>query len=83
MNEIDKDALRVILFIVILSLTIGLLLGVGVSMLKEKKCINNPLYYGISQFETEDLKIYCSCYFNNPSYASFTFNKTGVFPYGY
>jgi len=64
-----------------LCLMIGVIIGFGVGTFKQDSCIRNPLYYGISQFENEDLHVYCSCYFDNPEYASFFFNETGIFPY--
>ena len=78
----NKNFILMSLTIGVLCLLIGVLLGVGIAMIPEGKCIRNPLYYGISQFETEDLKVSCSCYFDKPNYAPFFFNKTGVFPYG-
>ena len=68
--------------IIILSVLIGILIGYGLSYIQENKCVKNPLYYGISQLEQGNLKIKCSCYFNNINYYPFFFNKTGLFPYG-
>jgi hypothetical protein len=75
----NKEDIKLILVIGLLSLLIGVLIGGGTSMIPEHKCIKNPLNYGISSLESGDLKVYCTCYFNNPSYSSFSFNKTGVF----
>jgi len=65
-----------------LCLLIGVLAGYSVGVFKEDNCVMNPLYYGISQMETDSLKITCSCYFNKQNYNPFFFNSTGVFPYG-
>jgi hypothetical protein len=65
----------------VICLLMGTLIGVGISMIPEGKCIRNPLYYGISSFEGGDLKVMCSCFFNNPLYPKFFFNSTGVFNY--
>lgn len=71
---------KLLIAVGLICLLMGILIGVGASMIPEHKCIRNPLYYGISSMETENLKINCVCFFNNPNYAHFTFNKTGVFP---
>lgn len=71
---------KFIIAIGLICLLIGLLLGVGISYIPEKRCIRNPLYYGISSLETDNLKVNCNCYFNKWGYMPFFFNKTGVFP---
>ena len=75
-----NDIKRICVLIGFLSLSIGILLGLAVGLVPENKCIKNPLNYGISSLESDDLKVYCNCYFNNPLYEPFFFNKTGVFP---
>lgn len=77
-----NNYLRVIMAIGLICLLIGVLIGVGISMIPENKCIRSPLNYGISQLEQGDLKVSCICNFNDFTYAPFFFNKTGVFPYG-
>jgi hypothetical protein len=79
MNSQEKS---IILAIGIICLCLGLLIGLGVAMIPEGKCIRSPLNYGITQLEKGGLKITCECYFNNPNYAPFFFNETGAFPYG-
>jgi hypothetical protein len=71
---------KIIIAVAIICISIGILIGFGISMIPEHKCIKNPLYYGISSLETNDLKVTCNCYMDNWGYMPFTFNKTGVFP---
>jgi hypothetical protein len=78
----DKSYLKVIIAIGLICLLMGVLIGVGIAMIPEEKCVRNPLNYGISQLETENLKVSCNCHFNDFTYAPFFFNETGVFPYG-
>jgi len=77
----DSRIYTLIFILGFLCLLVGVLIGFGIGTFKQDSCIMNPLYYGISQLENENLHVYCSCYFDNPNYASFFFNKTGVFPY--
>lgn len=76
----NKEQGYLIFCIFIFSVMIGFLMGVGVSMIPENKCIKNPLNYGISSLESDNLKVTCNCYFNEWGYMPFTFNKTGIFP---
>ena len=76
-----KTDFRLLIFAVgILCFMIGILLGIGIAMIPEDKCIKNPLYYGISSLESDTLKVTCYCNFNDFRYNGFFFNKTGVFP---
>lgn len=75
----NKKFIIIALTIGLLCLFIGVLIGIGVSMIPENKCIRNPLYYGISSLESEELKVTCYCNFNDFTYQPFFFNKTGVF----
>ena len=79
----NKQLGLLVVTIGVLCLLIGFLIGVGVAMIPEGKCIRNPLNYGIEGLEQGDLKVTCYCNFNRFDYAPFFFNKTGVFPYGY
>lgn len=78
----DKEIRKSLIAIGVIFLIIGFLLGVTLSLIPEKKCIRSPLNYGISQLEQGNLKVTCSCYFNDLTYSPFFFNETGVFPYG-
>jgi hypothetical protein len=78
----NKDILKLIIAVGMICLLMGVLIGVGISLIPEKKCVRNPLNYGISQLEQGDLKVSCICSFNDFNYSPFFFNKTGVFPYG-
>lgn len=78
----DKTILKMIIAIGIICILIGVIIGIGISMIPEGKCVRSPLNYGISTLETEDLRVTCSCSFNKIGYQPFFFNKTGVFPYG-
>jgi len=77
-NSSIWELISILLFLFLL---LGVLLGFGVGTLKENSCSRNPLNYGISQLENENLKVTCSCYFNNNHYSPFFFNKTGIFSY--
>lgn len=70
---------KLIIAVGLICLLMGVLIGFGISMIPENKCIRNPLYYGISSLESESLKVTCYCNFNNPLYSPIFFNKSGVF----
>jgi hypothetical protein len=71
---------KFIIAVGLICLLIGVLIGLGASMIPENKCTKNPLYYGVSSLESDSLKVTCNCFFNEWGYMPFTFNKTGVFP---
>ena len=79
-NLFNTATKKLIIAIALICLLFGVLIGLSVSMIPEKKCISNPLNYGISSLESGDLIVTCNCYFNKWDYAPFFFNKTGVFP---
>lgn len=67
---------KIILAVGLICLLIGVLIGVGASMIPEHKCIRNPLYYGISAYGEYS----CTCNDNRGfNYPGFSFNETGVF----
>lgn len=71
---------KLIIAVGLICLLMGVLIGLGISMIPENKCIKNPLYYGISQFGTLSERIYCNCFITGGfEYSGFTFNKTGIF----
>lgn len=43
-----------------------------------KQCVANPFSYGIEKIEPEDSSLSCSCFFSNPGYAPFYFNKENI-----
>lgn len=74
---------KLIIAVGLICLLMGVLIGFGISIIPENKCIKNPLYYGISSLETDTLKVNCYCNFNSKEgityYQGFFFNKSGVF----
>lgn len=77
--KMNRQDVKILILVGWLCLMIGILVGLGVGMIPENKCIKNPLYYGISSLETSTLKVTCYCNFNDFTYQPFSFNKTGVF----
>lgn len=68
---------KLIIAVGLICLLMGVLIGVGIAMIPEGKCIRNPLYYGISSYGNYS----CTCNDNRGfNYPGFFFNKTGIYP---
>jgi hypothetical protein len=73
----NKQDIKIIIVVGMICVLIGVLIGLGASMIPEHKCIRNPLYYGISSYGNYT----CTCNDNRGfNYPGFFFNETGAFP---
>lgn len=78
----DKILIKYIVILGIICLLIGGVIGYFMGSVPASECLTSPLNYGMEKLRGGDLIITCYCSFNNPNYAPFFFNKTGVFNYG-
>lgn len=44
-----------------------------------EKCVGNPLVYGVNKmYENDDVESFCHCYFSDPKYAPFSFDRHNI-----
>lgn len=71
MNRRYIDIMIAIIFIVLLVFFFFLYKS-------SNECVANPLKYGAEKVSYEGNDLMCNCYFTDPSYAPFSFNKEGI-----
>ena len=45
----------------------------------DSQCTQNPFTYGADKISQDDLELMCYCNFNDPTYATFSFDKNELY----